>query len=859
MRNITYTLALMLTIFFNATAKQVEENTARLVGFNFMVAQNESQRNISFDQLNLIYKSTSNNLNQDASHESVLFYIFNITSDGFVIIAGDDLITPILGYSIESNYDPTNVSPSFSKWLENYKDQIRSKLLNHPVADAMVLERWNEFRNKPIAGRSLSGVGPLCQTRWNQNPYYNDQCPDLSVTGCVATGMAQVMKFWNYPAQGTGFHSYNHAVYGTLSANFGSTNYQWGSMPNNVTAPNSAVAKLMYHCGVSVDMEYSPESSGAYVVSSASPVTHCAEYALKNYFGYSEQLQGIEKNNYSETEWINILKNEFNSGRPVLYAGFGEGGGHCFVADGYDNNNFIHMNWGWGGQSDGFFTINDLDPNSLGSGGGSGGFNYNQQAVIGIQPPQGNQVFDLRLYDDLTPSSSTIYYGQAFNVSTNFANYGTTTFTGDFAAAIFNEDGTFIDFAGIITNNTLEGGYTYQDNLVFSCNGLLSMLPGLYQIGIYYSANGGDWVAVNDGDYENYVEVTVTNPNDIQLYSNITLTPGTTLTQGQPAHINLNILNEGNTTFTGKYSVGLFNLDGSLEQSLGNINESEGLPPNYTYAAPFLDFYCTAITAAPGSYYLAVQHKQSGSDTELTGSSYFSNPINVKVIAQALQQDQYEANNSLNVAYKLPVSFTNSNAIVNTTGSNCHNVSDNDFFKIELPAGYSYSLTPRLHDSYSSTNGNTYTLDALFSFSFNGSDWSDIFDDIMPTAIQTSGAQTIYFHVAPYYAGQTGTYLLSVPITRSTTIGWDENTIANSVLVYPNPATDKLIIDLRNFNGQLRQVDLLTAQGEIISSKQVSSNEQIITIPVRTFTSGLYLLHLITDDTVIIKKVIIGK
>jgi hypothetical protein len=186
--------------------------------------------------------------------------------------------------------------------------------------------------------------------------------------------MAQIMKFWNYPATGSGFYSYNHPTYGTLSANFGNTTYQWNSMPNSVGAWNEAVATLMYQVGVSVDMNYSPSSSGAYVISAASPVTACSEYALKTYFGYRNTLQGIQRINYDETQWVSLLKNELNAGRPVLYAGFG-------------------------------------------SGGGSGGYNSGHQAVIGIEPPGENQAFNMALYDYVTPSATTIAYGQAFTVS----------------------------------------------------------------------------------------------------------------------------------------------------------------------------------------------------------------------------------------------------------------------------------------------------------------------------------------------------------------------------------------------------------------------------------------------------------
>ncbi len=289
-----------------------------------------------------------------------------------------------------------------AKWLEGYKNEIRFIITNNILQTTEIANDWSSLINGINYGGSLgkkAGVTPLCQTTWDQSPYYNALCPydnsasERTVTGCVATAMAQVMKFWNFPATGTGYHSYNHDTYGTLSANFGSSTYNWTSMPNNVSSNNSAVATLMYHCGVSVDMNYgvgSTGGSGAYVISNASPVTNCTEYALKNYFGYKSTLQGVEKDNYTQTQWVNLMKTELDAGRPVIYAGFGSGGGHCFVNDGYDINSFFHFNWGWSGSYNGFFVITALNPGGVGTGGGTGGFNNNHQAVIGIEPSSGS-------------------------------------------------------------------------------------------------------------------------------------------------------------------------------------------------------------------------------------------------------------------------------------------------------------------------------------------------------------------------------------------------------------------------------------------------------------------------------------
>jgi len=855
----------LLTFFGLSTfAKQVDENTAKQVGQNFLLTRINSHTFKNASDFELVYKSNSKISDSLSSVQpNTFFYVFNAINSGFVIVAGDDNVTPILGYSDKVVFDPNNIPQNVAKWLEGYKIEIRNIIQQNIQPSDEIKDEWQSLKNgntNNSSARAMASVNPLMQTQWNQSPYYNSLCPGGSVTGCVATAMAQIMKYWNYPASGSGFHSYNHQTYGTLSANFGSTTYQWGSMPNSVNSTNNAVATLMYQVGVSVDMNYSPQVSGAYVISAQSPVTNCSEYALKTYFGYKNTLQGVQRVNYNQTQWLNLLKAELDASRPILYAGFGSGGGHCFVADGYDNNDYIHFNWGWGGAYDGYFQINALNPSGTGTGGGSGGYNSGHQAVIGIEPPVGSQTYNMSLYNYVTPSSNTIYYGQSFNISTNIANFGTNTYNGDYTAAIFDNSYNFIDYVQILTGNTLQGGFAYTNNLVFSSTGLFSMLPGTYYVGIFYRPTGGNWVQVaNNGIYSNLVQMNVINPNDIELNSSIVLTTGTTLTQGQPASVNLNIVNDGANTFIGQYGVRLYNLDGTLAQTIGTINENNGLPSGYTYNSPYLTFSATSVTVNPGTYLLAVQHNPNNSGWQLTGSSYHSNPIKVTVVAPSLLPDIYEVNNSIAQSYNLPITFSGNIATKNTTGSNCHITSDNDFYKIVLPPGYNYTVTPRVHDSYNSGNGNTYTLDGLFSYSTDGLTWSDAFDDVMIGNITLNGGGTIYFRVAPYFAGEIGTYLLSMSITRTSTVGIDDIQIADYVKIFPNPAKDFVMVDFNEFNGTLNQINLVNVQGQNVFTLNAVNQSKIFNIPLTNLSDGIYFLRLQTDNGVLIKKLIISK
>jgi hypothetical protein len=774
MKKTVYSIFLLL-IGFTTFADQIDERTAITVGKTFVGYSTRMALPAGSLQLKLVYKSAAGNNSENAMSKTVYFYVFNILpAKGFVIVAGDDAVMPILGYSGESNFDPEKIPENVARWLEGYKKEIQFIVAkNIPAADAIKNQWLRLTTNSTLYARpaSITSVNPLVQTLWDQSPDYNALCPGGSVTGCVATAMAQVMKYWNYPATGTGFHSYNppNNGYGTLSANFGSTTYQWNAMPLQLTGANTAVATLMYHAGVSVDMNYSPQSSGAYVVSSQSPVTNCAEYALKTYFGYRNTLQGLTRANYTDLQWTALLKTELDAARPIIYAGFGNGGGHCFVNDGYDNNDFFHFNWGWSGQFDGFFQINALNPGGVGTGGGAGGYNSGHQAIVGIQPPVSlPQTYSMQLYNFVTPSASTIGYGQAFTVSANIANAGNGSFTGDYCAAVFDNAGNFIDYVEIKTGFSLAGGYHYINNIVFSSTGIFAMLPASYTVSIFYRPTGGNWSAIaNSGSYTNSCAITIINQNYIELNSAISTTPSGSLIVGQPASVNVNIRNDGNTTFTGQYMVNLYNLDGTFAQTIDSLNETNGLAAGYTYLTPFLSFNTQAITAAPGTYLLAVLHTPAGGTTQLSGSYYFQNPVKIIVKAEALQPDVYEVNNTAAQATNATLSFTGNTASLNTEGSNCNINSDVDYYKVVLPAGFNYTISSRLHDSYNSGNGKTYTLDALFSWSTDTTNWSATFDDVMPNNIIISGGQTIYFKVAPFFVGSIGTYLLDIQLTKS--------------------------------------------------------------------------------------------
>ena len=624
-----FTLLLISLFFVQAQSKHVDEATARLIAKNFISTRTHSQKlhNAASD-LTLSYTANSQGFMLPAAQPVTdYFYIFNAGgSQGFVIIAADDNVIPVLGYSDEKAFDPNNVARNASKWLNHYKEQIRYVIDNNIPSTKEIKNEWTlllDGTSKPVL-KSTNTVSPLVQTTWDQPAPYNYSCPydnasgHYCVTGCPATAMAQILKYWSYPTQGSGIHSYNCANYGTLTANFGSTTYNWGNMPNSISSANSDIDTLMFQCGVAVEMNYGVNESSGWVITADNAV--CCQSAYTTYFGYdASSIQGLQRANYSDQAWITMIENELTSNRPVQYAGFGSGGGHTWVCDGFDQNNFFHMNWGWSGVDDGYFGIDALNPGTLGTGGGNGGFNSGEQALIGIKPISGGgggTGSGIAMNSSITVNPNPIGFAQAFTVNADVVNNGTAAFSGNYCAALFNSAGTFISYIGnILTtgSNPLQPGYHYTGGLTFSDTlGQLLAVPGNYTIGIYYAPSGGNWYLSTPGSYTNPISITITGPtNGIELYSNITPTP-TQFVQGQSASVNLNLYNSTSTTFLGTYGVALYDLSGAYVQTIGTYNETTGLPGGYNYNPPYLTFSTTSITAQPGTYIMGVLEEQTG-------------------------------------------------------------------------------------------------------------------------------------------------------------------------------------------------------------------------------------------------------
>jgi hypothetical protein len=425
-------------------AKPVTPTTAKNLAISFY-----QQHSTKIPQtLTLFHTETS-------STGEALYYVFNVNAnDGFVIITADDAAHPILGYATEKQYVIPKAHTGIGYWMNKRKKEIIALKAAKIQATADIIREWagdfsatsnlnkaSQRTNNPHAVTTTS-VAPMVQTTWDQSPYYNGLCPGgvgnngtsgaASVTGCVATAMAQVMKYWNYPTHGISSSSYCDCTasgftdqWGTLSVNYAATTYSWSAMPLSVVSPNNAVATLMYDCGVSVDMDYDSNESGADALSIETGGSPCSQIALVQYFGYdSTTIQGYQKTEggYSDSAWIAIVERDLNAGRPVIYEGNDTTqGGHCWVCDGYDVNNNLHMNWGWSGYSDGYYSVTNLSTTGSGSLFNPVG---EQEVLVGIQPP-----INVDAGITYINSPSGVVCATTFTPSVTLENFGVSTLT----------------------------------------------------------------------------------------------------------------------------------------------------------------------------------------------------------------------------------------------------------------------------------------------------------------------------------------------------------------------------------------------------------------------------------------------
>lgn len=419
------------------------------------------------------------------------YYVFNNDAGGFVIIAGDDAVTPVLGYTSTGTFDAENLPDGLKDLLKSYERQIAA------LGDSYVA-------NQTATRAAFTGEKLLNTAKWNQMAPFNKYTPNNYVTGCVATAGAIVMKHHGYPAKGTGSHSYTWNGK-TISADF-EQNYDWASMPAVYDGTNDAafdgVARLMADLGVAVEMQYNKDGSGAYI---GNLVT-----ALQKYYGYSKLSHLMAIEDVGAEAWNSRLREEIDANRPVLYAASDPArGGHAFVIDGYKDESFS-VNWGWGGYCDGFYQIGALNPESVGKPTGDK-YNVGQSAVFGMQPSDGTekvsgmgfltnvgelQMLNMNITDVKKGQNGVIF-------SAPIGNTGDQPYTGEAAVALMNAKGEMREIVSSSsqTFNNLSRG-SYYPYLSFSFVSTVDAEPGDYLAIVAKEKGSSEYIELYNQNFE---------------------------------------------------------------------------------------------------------------------------------------------------------------------------------------------------------------------------------------------------------------------------------------------------------------------------------------------------------------------
>ena len=378
MKRTFFTLLFAMLAVGGLFANPVDANRAKALGIKFMHNNTEIKSGFA----DLTYTAYADN-------GQTAFYVFAVQPKGFVIVSADDRAKPILGYSTESNFTET-LPDGLMTFFDNYKAGFSQMFANNDGRTSKAVADWEclAATGKLSVKKTNRSVAPLLTSIWNQTDLYNNMAPEdpSSVygghckSGCVANAMSQIMRYWEWPRSGTGSYGYNansyYGNYGWQEANFAEAVYRFELMPDflDFASPQyevDATALLEYHAGVSVDMGYGPNASGAY--------SEDVGPAMRNHFKFSDDLFHTYRNNQTSPTWEDDLRANLDAGMPLYYASSGPDGAHAYVLDGYDDNDFFHLNWGWAGFDNGYYAIDGFYLTFY-------SFPWNHNAIFNLHP-----------------------------------------------------------------------------------------------------------------------------------------------------------------------------------------------------------------------------------------------------------------------------------------------------------------------------------------------------------------------------------------------------------------------------------------------------------------------------------------
>jgi hypothetical protein len=453
-------LALAGTLF----AKDVQREDARILAKNaYFQKLNTYVGDIDMANVVITGEFTITTEGQETIHA------FNFENHGYILIAANDAIEPVLGYSFSSQYNPYMDADNFNSFLASYGEHVNYLRENAIDASAAIAQQWSSLKTFNPEGfapdKSGKNVAPLLSCTWDQDNPYNFFCPPRTsqpssngkaLVGCVATAMSQIMYYWRYPYTGEGDNTYwEPELLDYISADFSTAYYNWEGMVDNVNSLNIEVAEIGFHAGVSVNMDYySPGGSGAYSFN--------VDDALKDHFQFPAQVSYKQRSSYPLTTWQGMVDDDLNDNIPVYYSGYSNDGGHAFVCDGLnEGDNTYHFNFGWSGYGNGYFALTN-----------AGGYNQDQQMVHNIVPGDPNYPYGCELGTVITPLMGSIVDGsgpqQDYDANANGSwlidpqteQDSVTSITVHFTHLVTDEDDYITIYDGETTDAPVLGTYS---------------------------------------------------------------------------------------------------------------------------------------------------------------------------------------------------------------------------------------------------------------------------------------------------------------------------------------------------------------------------------------------------------------
>lgn len=604
-KKLVLVLLMTLAVMGTAWAESINESQANRIAAQFMAAR-------SMTTARMTKAAQAPRIGAPAGSEKAAYYVFNADRGGYVIVAGDDRAPAVLGYSDKGFFDAHNVPEAMQSLLDGYAAQIEA------IAQGGV----------KLAPQLKSGaaIRPMIKATWSQNNPYNILLPYLpsgkhAYAGCVATAMAQVMHYWQWPARPTQAipaytSSYNYPnTDQTLTFDMPALpviDFNWDAMHDTYLTTDTAseaalaAATLTLYCAQAVEMNFKPNSSGANTTSISCKAA--------TYFDYDAGAHMVARSSYTAQGWADLLYSELSAGRPVIFSGSKKTGGHAFICDGCDGNGMYHFNWGWNGDSNGYFLLSVLNPDEQGTGSASGAYGYilDQGAIIGFQPNQGSShFFELTAanvtLDSYIGTRASAYDSFKVYVSGKFHNYTSDTIAVSFGWGLFEND-VLIDRLYSANNPTLRPGYLHtltNQQLLFG----EGMTSGTYRIMPMYSEYGQNNWRPCDGADKNYIEVTI-NGNECTftgygtaaecdyVINDIAMTGY--MHNGRPINFDVNMTNNGQSDNKLLY---MFNNGAFIAAGYVDLGAGETGNVHYTY-----------LFQNAGNYTLTWSWNEDGSD-----------------------------------------------------------------------------------------------------------------------------------------------------------------------------------------------------------------------------------------------------